>query len=102
VRVRDRTPLPFRVEITEQFTNDFERLRQSHSRLDEIVEGLEYLLWRTPRAVGVRVSTIKGAEVYVYRTRADFGLPSFRFAFEIRGNIVELFGIGLADPRSLT
>jgi hypothetical protein len=89
------------VQITEQFTNDFERLRHSHSRLEEIVEGLEYLLWRTPRAVGIRVSTVTNAEVYVYRTRAEFGLPGFRFVYEIKGNVVELFGIGLADPRSL-
>lgn len=102
MRIRDRAPLPFRVQTTEQFTNDFERLRQTYPRLEEIVEGFEYLLWRTPREVGVRATEVTGAEIYVYRTRAGFGLPSFRFVYEIKGNVVELFGIGLADRESLT
>ena len=102
MRIRDRTPLPYRVQITEQFTSDFDRLRQAHPRLEEIVEGLEYLLWRTPRAVGVRATEIADAEIYVYRTRAGFGLPSYRFVYEIKGDVVELFGIGLAERKSLT
>lgn len=102
MRVRDRTPLPFRVEITEQFTSDFERLRQSHPRLEEIVEGLEFLLWRTPRGVGVRATEIVDAEIYVYRTRTGSSVPSFRFVYEINGNVVQLFGIGLGDRDSLT
>jgi hypothetical protein len=102
VRIRDRTPLPFRVEVTEQFTSGFERLRQAHPRLEEIVEGLVYLLWRTPRDVGVRATEIADSEVYVYRTRPGSGVPSFRFAYEIKGDVVELFGIGLADRESLT
>lgn len=102
MRIRDRTPLPFRVEVTEQFTNDFERLRRAHPRLEEVVEGFEYLLWRTPREVGVRATSVPDAEIYVYRTRNGFGLPSFRFVYEIKDNLVELFGIGLADRDSLT
>ena len=102
MRIRDRTPLPFRVEITEQFTNDFERLRRDHPRLDEVVEGLEFLLWRTPREVGVRVTEVADTEIYVYRTRTGFGLPGFRFVYEVKGNVVELFGIGLTDRESLT
>lgn len=102
MRIRDRTPLPFRVQITEQFTNDFERLRLIHPRLEEIVEGLDYLLWRTPREVGVGATEVTGTEIYVYRIKAGFGLPSFRFVYEIKGNIVELFGVGLADRKSLT
>ena len=100
MRIRDRTPLPYRVQIPEQFTNDFERLRRIYPRLEEIVEGLEYLLWRTPREVGVRATEVAGAEIYVYRIKAGFGLPSFRFVYEIKGNIVELFGVGLVDRRS--
>lgn len=102
MRIRDRTPLPFRVEVTEQFTNDFERLRRSHPRLDEVVEGLEYLLGRTPREVGVRVTDVADAEIYVYRTRTAFGLRGFRFVYEVKGNVVELFGIGPTDRESLT
>ena len=102
MRVRDRTPLPFRVEVTEQFTNDFERLRQIYPRLEEVVEGLEYLLWRTPRQVGVRAVQVTTAEIYVYGTKPAFELPGFRFAYEIKGNVVELFGIGTVDRESLT
>jgi len=101
VRIRDRAPLPFRVEITEQFTNAFERLRQKYPRLEDIVEGFEFLLWRTPREIGVRLEHEAQVELYVYRTRADFDLPSFRFAYQVSGNVVELFGIGLGDPESL-
>ena len=55
-----------------------------------------------PRDVGVRVTEVTDAELYVYRTRPGFGLPGFHFVYEIKENVVELFGIGLADRGSLT
>ncbi len=101
MQIRDRNPVPFRVEPTEQFTNQFERLRQNYPRIEDIVEGLLYLLHRRPRETGVRYTEIEEAEIYVYRTEPQGRVPSFRFVYEVTGDTVILFGLGLPNSSSL-